>query len=125
MDDCYTGDLLSDLVKFLQEDYSCVTNGFLSDVFELLFDEEVEFEGEVCDFYACSCCGYKTLGEIYNPKLGTGYDICRVCRWEDDGTDDINAQVSINRGSILDYRKKMSDNPNFYYREKFHKGDKK
>ncbi|WP_139892631.1 CPCC family cysteine-rich protein [Bacillus sp. D386] len=29
--------------------------------------------------YTCSCCGYKTLDE--SPG---GYDICKICYWEDD-----------------------------------------
>jgi hypothetical protein len=32
--------------------------------------------------YCCPCCGYRTLTER------GGYDICRVCFWEDDGQDD-------------------------------------
>ncbi|KAA8756847.1 CPCC family cysteine-rich protein [Priestia megaterium] len=29
--------------------------------------------------YTCPCCGYKTLFEHYS------WEICVVCRWEDDG----------------------------------------
>ena len=64
------------------------------------------------DLYKCPCCGHKTLTEIYNLDEGTGYDICPLCGWEDDGTTDIYQYRSINRGSIADYRKrlvKMSD----------------
>ncbi|HEY3831886.1 MAG TPA: CPCC family cysteine-rich protein [Acidimicrobiia bacterium] len=32
--------------------------------------------------YTCPCCGHRTLAER------GGYDICRECRWEDDGQDD-------------------------------------
>lgn len=35
-------------------------------------------EGKFC----CPCCGYPTLDEW------SGYDICRLCWWEDDGTID-------------------------------------
>jgi hypothetical protein len=35
--------------------------------------------------YACPCCGYITL------QSRGGYDICLVCRWEDDGQDDEDA----------------------------------
>ena len=58
----------------------------------------------------CPCCGYNTLTEEYNPKNGTGYDICPLCGWEDDGTIDVNSVRSINGGSISDYRKRLSLN---------------
>ena len=32
--------------------------------------------------YSCPCCGHRTLD-----RRGS-YDICRECRWEDDGQDD-------------------------------------
>ena len=31
--------------------------------------------------HPCPCCGYATLSEL------AAYEICRVCRWEDDGQD--------------------------------------
>jgi hypothetical protein len=37
--------------------------------------------------YRCPCCHFKTL-----PERG-GYDICKVCFWEDDGQDDQDAAV--------------------------------
>lgn len=114
-------DGLSGLAAALEEQYSGVTNGFLSDTFELLFGKEQEFEGEVIDLYKCPCCEHKTLDEVYDPDLGTGYDICPICKWEDDGTTDIDKRSGPNRGSISDYRERMNENPNFYYREKYRK----
>ena len=35
--------------------------------------------------YPCPCCGYLTLSER------GGYDICALCKWEDDGQDDPHA----------------------------------
>src|SRR4051794_30348746 len=35
--------------------------------------------------YRCPCCGYRTLHER------AGYEICRVCFWEDDGQDEHDA----------------------------------
>lgn len=34
------------------------------------------------DFHSCPCCGYPTL-----PERGA-FEICTICWWEDDGTDD-------------------------------------
>ncbi|GEM_PF-1650224 len=36
-------------------------------------------------YIACPCCGYATLDER------GGWDICRICWWEDDGQDNHNA----------------------------------
>jgi hypothetical protein len=37
--------------------------------------------------YTCPCCGHATLSER------GGYEICRECRWEDDGQDDHDSEV--------------------------------
>ena len=38
-------------------------------------------EPKLVRVYCCPCCGYPTLSEP------AGYDICEICRWEDDGGD--------------------------------------
>lgn len=38
--------------------------------------------------YACPCCGCATLHDR------GGYDICPICKWEDDGQDDATADES-------------------------------
>jgi len=35
--------------------------------------------------YSCPCCRYKTL------ECRSGYEICQVCFWEDDGQDEHDA----------------------------------
>jgi hypothetical protein len=37
--------------------------------------------------YACPCCSFITLAER------SGYEICPVCFWEDDGQDDHDADL--------------------------------
>lgn len=44
-----------------------------------------QVEGSVEMLESCPCCGRKTLGER------AGYEICRVCWWEDDGQDNSTA----------------------------------
>ncbi len=83
-----------------------VSNGFLSEMIQTITGYEVEICGEVEELFPCPCCGYRTLSECYDSVEGTGYDICPYCKWEDDGTIDVNIYRSINRGSISDYRKK-------------------
>lgn len=51
--------------------------------------------------YACPCCGYATLNEV------AGFEICRLCRWEDDGQDDPQADEAWggpNAGSLSEAR---------------------
>ena len=84
-----------------------VSNGFLSELIHTITGYEIEIHGEVEELIPCPCCGFKTLTEYFNPKEGTGDDICPYCKWEDDGTTDIDRYCSINRGSISDYRKEI------------------
>lgn len=37
--------------------------------------------------FTCPCCGYPTLDEK------DSYDICLLCDWEDDGQDDLDADI--------------------------------
>lgn len=83
-----------------------VTNEFLAELMETITGNKIDVVGTVETLYACPCCGYKTLTEGYNPAEGTGYCICPFCNWEDDGTTDVSQYMSINRGSIEDYRKR-------------------
>ena len=99
--------------------YKGVSNGYLSEVYEAITGDRLEVIGEVSKLFQCPCCGHKTLTELYDPKMGTGYDICAYCNWEDEGVLAINRHSSINKGSIADYRKRIQENPNFYHREKW------
>ena len=85
-----------------------ITNEYLSSLIETISGCKVEVIGEVEELYKCPCCGYNTLTEEFNPEEGTGYDICPFCGWEDDGTTDIDEYRSINKGSMNDYRKKIT-----------------
>lgn len=85
-----------------------ISNEYLSEFLETLIGNKVDVVGTVEQLYCCPCCGYKTLTEEYDAVEGTGYDICPLCGWEDDGTKDVNSYRSINRGSIEDYRKRLS-----------------
>ena len=87
-----------------------ISNEYLSSLVETITGCKVEVTGEVEELYKCPCCGYNTLTEKFNIDEGTGYDICPFCGWEDDGTTDINEYRSINRGSMTDYRKKITAN---------------
>ena len=100
-------------LEYVEVQLEGVINGYLSQFFHTMLGCDIEVCGEVEKRYACPCCGYKTLDEI------GGYDICPYCDWEDDGTTDINIKMSINHGSIQDYRDKIKNNPNKYHIDKW------
>lgn len=118
----YLGDDLKKEKNEIEVELLGVSNGFLSEVIQTITGYGVEVYGEVEDLSPCPCCGYKTLTERFDLKKGTGYDICPYCGWEDDGTTDIGAYRSINKGRILDYRDKIRENINRYYLSKWLKG---
>lgn len=95
------------------------SNGFLTEFYLTLTGEKVEVIGETQKLFSCPCCGFQTLSEIYDVQKGTGYDICRYCQWEDDGTVDVNKSSSVNQGSISDYRQHILENSNFFYKGKW------
>ncbi|MFQ2014899.1 CPCC family cysteine-rich protein [Aeromonas veronii] len=53
----------------------------------------------------CPCCGYKTLSER------SGFEICAVCFWEDDGQDDDDADEVL--GGPNGYLNLTQDRANF------------
>ena len=63
--------------------------------------------------YACPCCGYKTL----TYKERGSYEICHVCRWEDDGVqfDDPDFEGGANQYSL---RQAQSDFLSQFQKEK-------
>jgi hypothetical protein len=106
-----------------EANFQGVSNGFLAELVNALTGYEVEVIGDVEELIPCPCCGSKTLTERFDRMEGTGYEICPYCKWEDDGTTDIHAYRSINKGSLADYRHKLRTNPNKYYRNKWLHGD--
>ena len=103
----------------LEEYFQGVSNGFLAEIVQVVTGYEVEVIGEVEELFPCPCCGMRTLTELYDANEGTGYDICPYCKWEDDGTSEIDMYRSINRGSIEDYRNNIQSNLNKYYINKW------
>ncbi len=98
-----------------------VSNGFISEIIQIISGHSVEVVGDVEELYKCPCCGYKTLTEKYSTIEGTGYDICAYCEWEDDGTVTNNSYSSVNRGTISDYQNRMRIEQNKYYIDKWYK----
>ncbi|MGN7761448.1 CPCC family cysteine-rich protein [Paenibacillus sp. 22594] len=106
-------------MELSEVDFQGVSNGFLSEIVYAITGYDVEVIGEVEELFTCPCCGFKTLTELYDKIEGTGYDICPYCKWQDDGTTDINSYRSINKGSIADHLNKLRINSNKYYINKW------
>lgn len=117
--DYETEDLKSGIFDKVRYELAGCSNGFLSDFYLTLTGEKVEVIGTVQSNFACPCCGFQTLSEVYDIQKGTGYDICRYCQWEDDGTVEVSKHSSVNRGSISDYRQRILKNRNFFYKDKW------
>lgn len=96
-----------------------VSNGFLSEILCTVTGYNFEVCGEVEKLFPCPCCGFRKLTEPYDPIKGIGYEICPYCNWEDDGTVDIKAYRSVNKGSIEDYRSNMEARLNRFYINKW------
>ncbi|MBP1822529.1 hypothetical protein [Mycobacterium sp. OAE908] len=78
------------LLMWLRTRYRLTTNDFLRDYARTLgiaVDAVDEVVGEPPAAEACPCCGYATLD-----ARGCS-DICHVCWWEDDGTDNDDAET--------------------------------
>lgn len=117
--DYETQDLKSRTFDKVKYELIGCSNGFLTEFYLTLTGEKVEVIGETQKLFSCPCCGFQTLSEIYDVQKGTGYDICRYCQWEDDGTVDVNKSSSVNQGSISDYRQHILENSNFFYKGKW------
>ena len=59
-----------------------VRNDYLANRLESLGHELESIEGDVEMLETCPCCEFRTLSER------GGYEICPVCFWEDDGSQD-------------------------------------
>ncbi|MBU2714243.1 CPCC family cysteine-rich protein [Zooshikella harenae] len=112
-------ELENQVFEVLAELYIGVSNGYLSELYEGMTGKKVEVIGDVAEMFRCPCCNMKTLSEVYNQEEGTGYDICDYCNWEDDGTADIDSSSGANKGSIKEYRDRIKEQPNLFYRNKW------
>nr|WP_238350247.1 CPCC family cysteine-rich protein [Pseudomonas sp. SWRI154] len=51
----------------------------------------------------CPCCGYRTLLTISN------YEICDLCKWEDDGITDPESYSHSNHMTLSDAKKEFCE----------------
>lgn len=103
----------------LHQAYAGVSNGFLSQVYAAISGATVEVVGEPEVRLRCPCCQRQTLGDLFDPDAGTGYDVCGHCGWEDDGTRKDHEHSSANHGSMTEYRERMVMEANYYFCDKW------
>jgi hypothetical protein len=70
------------LLAGLRRPFLGVTNRYIEERLAELGRPDARVDGPVETLAACPCCGYRSLEERGN------YEICGVCFWEDDGSND-------------------------------------
>jgi hypothetical protein len=73
---------------WIKDDIIAASNSFLKGELAKRGVQVSEIEGMPKQYYACPCCGRKSLEERAT------FDVCRVCWWEDDGQDNKDAHES-------------------------------
>jgi len=68
--------------RYFELEFAEYTNRYLTGCLQLQFQSAVEVFGKEPKLHPCNCCGYLTID-----KPGQ-YSICKVCFWEDDGTNE-------------------------------------
>lgn len=68
----------------LRYDLRAATNAYLCNQLNI----DIIEEGKALELLACPCCGRKTITERGD------FDICKVCWWEDDGTDNNSSDTT-------------------------------
>lgn len=104
----------SNLDHDVNYEYGFSNNGFLAQIYEVVFAERVRVVGDPPVSYKCHCCGASSLHEEreFHESLGYflgSYEICLYCGWEDDGITELDVGSSVNRGSISEYLENLKD----------------
>ena len=81
----------------LRRSYLGVLNTYLEQRLGAL-GHVVRVAGTVESLDKCPCCGYRSLEE------GRAYQVCRVCFWEDDGTQDLDTISAPNHMTLREAR---------------------
>ncbi len=84
------------LLEALKNNYFGVTNEYLSERLARITKQVVKVNGEAEQLLDCPCCQYQTL------QTRSMYDICPVCNWEDDGTNNIDEYSSPNHMTLAE-----------------------
>ncbi|WP_448702788.1 CPCC family cysteine-rich protein [Mucilaginibacter sp. AW1-3] len=81
--------------KYIEYEFSFYLNSYLQTFLSNQLGIVVEVKGKGPKLLPCVCCGYKTL-------MGTGWEICDVCFWEDDGVTELHKISGANHISLFE-----------------------
>lgn len=85
----------------LASSYKGITNKYLTDQLIEFGYNAYEIEGDVEFLSVCPCCEHRTLSMISN------YEICDLCKWEDDGTTVPESYSHPNHMTLSDAKKEF------------------
>ncbi|ASP34348.1 CPCC family cysteine-rich protein [Labrenzia sp. VG12] len=91
------------LLDWIRSQYGASPNPFLGELVEFATGDQVDVHGLPDNLGTCPCCGFKTLTEARGD-----YEVCRLCNWEDTGSDHPGGCQSPNKGSMYEYRHLLS-----------------
>jgi hypothetical protein len=94
------------LLIAVRSEYKGVTNLYLASQMKKMGFSEHEVLGLIEPMEACPCCGYRTLSSRAN------YDICDLCKWEDNGVIDPEQYSGSNHMTLGEAKKTFSKNMN-------------
>ena len=83
-----------DIRSYLEYEYLGFKNEYLERIILNKFNVKIKILGKEEELNKCPCCNYRTL------EARGVYDICKVCKWEDDGSNKIDAFSNVNRKTL-------------------------
>jgi hypothetical protein len=81
--------------KSIEYKFGRFTNSYLQTFLSKQLGRTIEVKGKSRKLFSCLCCGYKTLDR-------SGWEICNVCYWEDDGVSELDEISSANHMSLFE-----------------------
>lgn len=85
----------------IKDEFLGVRNEYLSEIVSKILCRKVIVEGKIESLKECPCCKYKTLTERGQ------YEICPVCFWEDDGSNEPTRYSSPNHMTLNEGRERF------------------
>ena len=93
----------------LLHEFKGIKNSYIESLILKNLKKNIEISGDVEKLYSCPCCEYLTLYDLAD------YDICRLCKWEDDGIRDLAQHSACNHTSLREaraiFKNKLIKNP--------------
>lgn len=83
-----------EIFEYLKEKYNGVKISFINEKIKNLYQFPLTITGNPKVLFTCPCCNYKTILEKGN------YEICPICFWEDDGSNDLLKYSHVNHMTL-------------------------